>query len=950
MRTTPAGGLDTGRWAELSPHLDQLLDVPLSQRAQALAALRQTDPALADELAELMDHLGQLDEAGFMQQPALGAAAAAAAEAANDGRGNNDGTGATPGRPSAATTGLVIGPYALVRELGQGGMGSVWLAERSDGRYQAQVAVKFLRTGRFDEGSTRRFAREGEILGRLDHPNIARLLDAGVTPGKPGDAGAALGFAGQPYLVLEYIDGRPIDQHCTALGLDLRTRVRLFMDVLAAVGHAHARLILHRDLKPSNILVTRDGRVKLLDFGIAKLLADSQSTTDPAPRTELTQLAGNAFTPLYAAPEQVQGNEVTTATDVYALGVLLFSLLTGQHPTSQATDTPLARLKSVVETDARRASEAVRRQGSDAAVRQARELRGDLDTIVARTLKKRPAERYANAAELADDLRRWLHHEPVRARPDGGAYRLGKFVRRNRLAVGAGTAVVLALAVGGVLALIKADEALRARALAEQQRLQAEGLVEFMLGDLRSKLEPVGRLDALAGVGSRALAYYESQDTRRLDDAALGRRARSLRLLAELADLRGQTSEAMQSITEARRTSERLAMAPGASEAVLVEHGKVLGQQALIVEHEGRIAEAERLYREAVQWHDRAVAVAPRSDVARTAAANARADLGIFHIDNGRAREALPLLTEAHETLVDTAQRDPTVWKSVVNVRACIADVHHGLGDYLASLRAMRTQIDALRRVPGADRDRQAQGNRALGLNRMAGSLLNLGHPTLARDTAQEAVDIDDTLIALEPTNVDLQGQTIYHLITLAEGHRGSGNLRAAREHLARAVAMLPKLMSSDRSRSAWQFEVRARVLTAQAVIGPAPPTLAADLADLVATIGRDHPPGTAWNRNESLNAAEAGLRLGDLLAAAGRTAQARAHWQVAADRVADGAVPGDVGLNVVHAQLQQRLGHRDQALAMVRHIEGTRYRRADLADLRARLGLPALAPIPLDD
>ncbi len=933
MRTTQAGGLDTGRWAALSPHLDRLLDVTGGQRAQALDALGQTDPALAAELAELLDHLGRLDDAGFMQQPALAAADPAQASHA-----------------APATAGLAIGPYALVRELGQGGMGSVWLADRTDGRYRAQVAVKFLRTGRFDEGSTRRFAREGEILGRLDHPNIARLLDAGVTPGNAGDARAALGFAGQPYLVLEYIDGQPIDLHCTAQGLDLRARVRLFMDVLAAVSHAHARLILHRDLKPSNILVTREGRVKLLDFGIAKLLADSQSTEARAPHTELTQLAGSAFTPQYAAPEQVQGTEVTTATDVYALGVLLFALLTGEHPTSAPTDTPLARLKSVVETDARRASEALRRHGGDAAVRQARELRGDLDTIVARTLKKRPAERYANAAELADDLRRWLNHEPVSARPDSSAYRLGKFVRRNRLAVGAGTAVVLALAVGGVLALIKAEDALRASALAEQRRLQAEGLVEFMLGDLRSKLEPVGRLDALAGVGTRALAYYESQDTRLLDDASLGRRAKSLRLLAELADLRGQTSEAKQSITEARRTTERLAAAYPTNEAVLTEHGKVLGQHGLIIEHEGRTAEAEQLYRQAVGWHDRAVAAAPRSDVARTAAANARADLGIYYIDNGRAREALPLLTEAHETLVDTAQRDPEVWKSVVNVRACIADVHHGLGNYLESLRTMRTQIDALRRVPGAERDQQARANRALGLNRMAGTLLNLGHPALARDTAQEAVNIDDALIALEPTDVNLQGQTIYHLITLAEGHRGTGNLRAAREHLARAATMLPKVLSSDRNRSTWQLEVRGRVLTAQAVIGPAPAGLASDLADLIVAIGRDHPPDKVWSRNEALNAAEAGLHLGDLLAAAGRTAPARERWQVAATRVAAGAVPGDVGLNVIHAQLQQRLGQVGPALAMVKHIEGTRYRRADYADLRARLGLPPIAPIPLGD
>jgi len=227
----------------------------------------------------------------------------------------------------ASMAGQTVGSYTVERELGQGGMGSVWLARRTDGRFEGFVAIKFLNAGLTARGGPERFAREGSILARLAHPNIARLLDAGVAGG-----------GSQPYLVLEYIDGLPIDRYCEARALDLAARVRLFLDVLAAVAHAHNRLILHRDLKPSNILVTAAGEVKLLDFGIAKLLDDA---TVPAAATELTQMAGRAFTLQYAAPEQLQGGDVATATDVYALGVLLYVLLGGVHPTTGSTTAPL---------------------------------------------------------------------------------------------------------------------------------------------------------------------------------------------------------------------------------------------------------------------------------------------------------------------------------------------------------------------------------------------------------------------------------------------------------------------------------------------------------------------------------------------------------------------------------------------------------------------------------
>ena len=391
--------MDLQRWARLSPLLDELLELDAGPREERLAELRGTDEALASELAAVLARQVALERERFL-----------------DGHALND-----PTAPTMA--GQAIGAYTLERLLGAGGMGSVWLGRRSDGRYDGKVAVKLLHLDLLGRGGAQRFAREGTALARLAHPNVARMLDAGISA------------IGQPYLVLEYVDGEPIDRWCDAHALGIKGRIRLVVDVLAAVAHAHSHLVLHRDLKPTNILITPEGQVKLLDFGIAKLLDDA---VQPAPASALTQSAGRAFTPDHAAPEQVQGGAVTTATDVYALGVLLYILLAGVHPTHKSGATPVERLRAVVELQPRPLSEA--------APHDRVALRGDLDNIVAKALKKVPAERYATVDALADDLRRHLHDQPVSAHADALGYRIAKFVRRHRAAVAAAALFVMSLA------------------------------------------------------------------------------------------------------------------------------------------------------------------------------------------------------------------------------------------------------------------------------------------------------------------------------------------------------------------------------------------------------------------------------------------------------------------------------------------------------------------------
>jgi eukaryotic-like serine/threonine-protein kinase len=443
------------RWRLVSEHLERALDLSEEERDAWLARLAAADAGLATEIRALLDEHHALAAEGFLEGSAERL----------DGR--------------AEQAGQTVGAYTLVSPIGEGGMGRVWLATRSDGRFERRVAVKFLAVALAGRGEER-FRREGTVLARLTHPHIAQLVDAGV-----------LG-AGQPYLILEYVDGQPIDRYCDGHQFELAQRIQLFLDVLSAVAHAHANLIVHRDIKPSNVLVDRDGNVKLLDFGIAKLLEDE---TRGVGATLLTRESGTAMTPEYAAPEQMTGEPITTATDVYALGVLLYVLLAGQHPISVGRRSPADLIKAVVDTEPPRMS-AVAPQ---LAVRRA--LKGDLDTIVGKALKKNPAERYPSVTVLADDLRRFLRHEPISARPDTLVYRAAKFVRRNRAAVALAAVASIAALAGSVAIVAQSRETRRQRDIALRELSRAEAINDlnnFVLSDAAPSGNPLNVNDLLA--------------------------------------------------------------------------------------------------------------------------------------------------------------------------------------------------------------------------------------------------------------------------------------------------------------------------------------------------------------------------------------------------------------------------------------------------------------------
>jgi serine/threonine protein kinase len=302
-----------------------------------------------------------------------------------------------------------VGPYRLVRELGRGGMGTVYLAERDDEEYQAQVAIKLVRRGMDTDLILNRFYRERQTLALLQHPNIARLLDGGTTA------------EGSPYIVMEFVEGERITSYCQDRNLSVARKLALFLNVCKAVSYAHRQFVVHRDLKPGNILVDRAGEVKLLDFGICKLLQSPSRETDATVDVGLV-----ALTPDYASPEQIRGDPINVASDIYSLAAVLYELLTGVKP-HKIDDYSLRGIeRAICETEILRPSLAC----ANKAV--ARQLKGDLDNILAVALDKDPRRRYESVDQFAEDIRRYLDHEPVKARPDSLRYRLGKFVRRRQ--------------------------------------------------------------------------------------------------------------------------------------------------------------------------------------------------------------------------------------------------------------------------------------------------------------------------------------------------------------------------------------------------------------------------------------------------------------------------------------------------------------------------------------
>ena len=525
--------LSPERKAEIEALFDDAMDLPPDRRDAWLAARCGADDELRDEVEAL---LSGLDHAERMFDPQAANISKMARELVPV---------ALPERR--------IGQYRVVRELGRGGMGVVYLAERADGHHHRRVAIKVVRIDEEQKEVQRRFLAEGRILASLSHANIAQLLDAGVMDN------------GTPYIVMEYVDGMNITTYCERNNLSIRDRLALFQDVCAAVHHAHSNLVLHRDVKPGNILVTRDGRVKLLDFGIAKLLEGNGG--DDAPRDH-TRTGARPMTPAYASPEQVRGEPLSTASDVYALGMVLYEMLTGVRAYDVESHAPAAALALISE------KEPLKPSARDS--RHASELRDDLDAIVMMSLRKEAGQRYASADQFATDISRYLDGRPVRAHESSRIYHVRRFVRRHRVAVLTSVLLFTGVAAGLSVALWQTREATRARAAADAARdlamaanSESEQVSDFMIGlfdnrDDYSPLRDTLMLQSLLSRGMKRLAEVNEPLARASMLDALGRVQRNLenideseRLMWDALRLREKHARANDPATA--RTLERLA-------------------------------------------------------------------------------------------------------------------------------------------------------------------------------------------------------------------------------------------------------------------------------------------------------------------------------------------------------------------------------------------------------
>jgi eukaryotic-like serine/threonine-protein kinase len=716
--------------------------------------------------------------------------------------------------PQSDLAGLRLGAWQLVRPLGRGGMAEVWEALRVEGDYEHRAAVKLLKRGMDSEEVVARFRRERQILARLEHPAIARILDGGQAPD------------GRPYLVLEKVDGEPVTAWCARTGADVPRRLGLLVEICEAVAAAHRQLVVHRDLKPSNILVGADGRVKLLDFGIAKLLDASEDET----RSEVRLL-----TPAYAAPEQILGEPISTSTDVYAIGVLAYELLTGRLPHRRSIARAAELVAALTRESVVRPSTAVLEAADGAATaavsgdphRLARRLRGDLDAIVLTALRRDPARRYASVEAFAEDLRRALDGRPVLARPDSLVYRASKFVGRHRVAVAAAVVAVAAVLGGLGAALWQADRAERAAAEATAKATEAEAIAEFVT-EVFTAADPEAGAAAdrtareLVARGAEKIStdLADQPATRAAMLHVLGRVQYRLamhdsarELLGEALDLRRKlvppreadiaTSAAMLGVVE-HRLGDSAAGAALLEEAVAL-HELALGSHSPQVANDlnnlantyrvlGRVEEARAAF-------ERAVAILERDVGGRADLARALNNYGLFLDRNAEDEAARTVLERALALHEETSGPQSAV---VVGTLGNLAMLYQSLGDadraVAAARRAFATSVTAY----GPEHFESGMAENTLGW-----VLLRSGRPGEARPILEQSVAHLEA--KLGPSHSHLG----YSYRNLGEALAASGEPAAAIAALRRAAELWETAWGADASELVSVYRPLAPLLVA---------------------------------------------------------------------------------------------------------------------------------------
>ena len=720
------------RWTQIQAVFNEAVSRGVADRAAFLAAACRDDPALRHEVESLL--AADQQNADFIEQPAV--TLVPPDELELDG-----------------TIGRRIGAYRIVRAIGRGGMGAVYLATRDDDAYKKEVALKLLKRGMDSDFFISRFRQERQILAGLDHPNIARLIDGGTTD------------EGLPYLVMEHVEGLPIDEYCDAHRLSVAQRLRLFCTVCAAVHCAHQYLVVHRDLKPAHVLITADGTAKLLDFGIAKLLDPGQSGA-PAAETAMLRL----MTPEYASPEQVRGEPVTTASDVYTLGVLLYALLTGRGP-YRLTDGSRAEVsRAVCEQQPAKPSTAEGRGGrwpgrEGAPGRLSRRLAGDLDTIVLKAMQKDPARRYASAEQLSEDIRRHLNGEPVRARKDTARYRTGRFISRHRVAVGAAAMVAASLLAGIISTTREAAVARDERARAERRFNDVRGLANALLFEVYDAIVILpGSTSARELLASKAILYLDRLAADARGDPGL---QRELAVAYErIGDVQGQwggpnlgdTRAARGSYAKAMEIREILAAQSPNDLDAAVDLSRSYFRAGDMAWTLGDPKGAGVFYRRALTLDERVAAARPHDAGASLRVARDHKRVGYMAGACGNASEGLDHCQRALATLARLGSSGP----DDIDVKLEMSRTYTAMGEILDSLTSRKREaLDSFERALAIDEALHA-GNRlrqdirhALFVDHynVGDVLTGLGDHAGALAQYRQGVRLVEALLHLDPAN-----------------------------------------------------------------------------------------------------------------------------------------------------------------------------------------------------
>ncbi|CAN5748245.1 hypothetical protein BH20VER1_BH20VER1_15490 [soil metagenome] len=762
------------RYSRMRELFQAVVDLPPAERAAMLES--QDDVALREEVGALLKADAQSDE--FGEEPAFVLPPDLFAE-------TNEGEDQLAGRE--------FGAYRIIREIGRGGLGAVYLAARADDEYRKEVALKLIRRGLDTADILRRFRTERQILAQLDHPNIARLLDGGTSED------------GLPYFVMEYVQGEPISTYCDLHGLKLNERLELFRKVCAAVTYAHQNLVVHRDLKPSNILVTPDCEPKLLDFGIAKLLtAEDELFTQTAPGLR-------AMTPDYASPEQIKGEKITTASDVYSLGVLLYELLTGQKPYRVKTRTSEEISRAVVEQEPHRpsttpATDRDSTVGSDSFRRSA--LDGDLDNVVLMALRKEPERRYSSVAQFSEDIRRHLEGRPVIAHKDTFKYRATKFIRRNTIALAAAALLLLTLLGGIVTTAWQAQRATQQARIADEQarvasaardRAQREGAkaqsINTFLQNILGLSDPTWvAANARGDAHERTIADAIDEAVRRAETELADQPEVLAAVQFSIGRIYAHRGRVDRSEVLLRSSLDIRRRVLGSEHPETAQSMAALGEQLTAA---GKTAESDPLLREAVAFFRRA----PDKDVADLKwFAIALNGLGMAQTARGEAAAGEQFLLESLQVSESLSGTDRGLIPVVLNNLSILRGEQ---GDVAAAIDYLERSLEEYRRAPGDLRYYVATA-----LTNLAFWEVLKADYSKAESLLREAIDLFRATVGEENQRAAIT------MIHLANTHYLRGDYRQAREAIDRVIGIQHRFLTEGHVDFARSWIVLGNILT----------------------------------------------------------------------------------------------------------------------------------------